>query len=154
MGWTMGWSACGRRSRLTARVLRRISVHCQSQCAAVGNSARAGWFTSHQSPSIRLQVGPISAFQNTGTRASGGLHQSKSALRGRNKTLPPADNFFSALSQELVTKASREVESGTCAGYSQKFQSFMNRRGELCEPPSFSGRRGTPPRSEEHTSEL
>src|ERR1017187_310633 len=124
MAWTIGCSSCGRRSRLTARVLRRISVHCQSQFASVGNSASAGWRTSHQSPSIRLQAGSISAFQNTGTRASGGLLQSKSAGGGKNKTLPPADNFFSASSHELVTKTFVGTASEICAGYSQKLQSF------------------------------
>ena len=44
--------------------------------------------------------------------SSGGLVQSRSVLRGTNNTRPPAANFFSASSQELVTRTSGARVSG------------------------------------------
>src|SRR5690242_21121021 len=120
----MGVRPGGKLSRLMARELLTRSVHCQSQFGSVGNSARAGELVLHQRPSIRLQFGPIRAFQKIGTRANGGLHQLKSARRGVSKTLPPVASFASAARQELVMKTSFGTDSETCAGYSQKFQSF------------------------------
>ncbi len=88
------------------RTLRIISIHCQSKFASVGNSANAGCFVSFQVHNIRPHAGPIRRFQKTGTVSSGGLVQSRLALRGMNKTFPPVFNLDSASSQELVTKTS------------------------------------------------
>src|SRR5471030_829957 len=60
IGWTIGCSERGRRSRLTARARSTSSLHCQSQLASVGNSASAGWWASFQRPSMRLQAGLMS----------------------------------------------------------------------------------------------
>src|SRR6185436_13368267 len=156
MAQTTGSSSRGRRSRFTARTLPMICAHCQSKCQYVGNLLSAcdllsSGFLSIHNPNIRPQAGPINPFQKTGTLSSGGLVQSRSELRATNSTLPPAANFVSASSQELVTTTSemlaRDPSCGTpsfqlagrvdpstfwragnlassAAGYTQKFHSF------------------------------
>src|SRR5687768_4192811 len=95
-----------------------------------------------QNPNMRPQAGFICRFQKIGTESSGGLVQSRSELRTLNNTRPPAANFVSASSHELVTRTCglRDCghgslstpgvascisnSSGLPAGYTQKFQSF------------------------------
>ena len=122
---TIGFSSRGASVRLTERIPLMSGVHCQSQFLSVGNSARAGWFVSHSKPSIASKRGlrfcggrtVIWTFQNTGTlRIGGHFAGSRSVAVGVNKTLPPAESFFSASAQTLVTSTSLVLEFSTDAG--------------------------------------
>src|SRR2546428_13066726 len=110
----MGLSPRGSGSRFTARDLPTISTHCQSQFWSVGNSARARELVSHHKPSMRLHVGPMSAFQKIGTCASGGLHQLKSERRGVNNTFLPSASALTAWLGELV---STRLTTGAATGW-------------------------------------
>src|SRR4030081_3549992 len=85
---------------------------------------------------MRPHAGFISLFQKMGTVSRGGLRQSRSELRGTNRTRPPAANFCSASSQDWVMRMSGERErtqsgsrgksslEASAPGYNQKSHSF------------------------------
>src|SRR5258707_391883 len=121
MAQTVGSSSAGKRSRFKARTLGTICAHCQSKFADEGKPSSACHFVSvifrsSKNPNMRLQAGYIWRFQKMGTMSSGGQVQSRSELRGLNKTSPPAANLFSASSQELVTRTSAAREGGQGCG--------------------------------------
>ena len=123
--WTVGWNVAGKSVNCITCALFSSSHHWRLLWYSVGNSRKRGWYSFRKIPVVcGGRILNQEVFQNTGVKYCLTSLPYCIFPAAVISTFPPSCNTANALASKVSVVYTVPCTSSTCAGYTQKSQSF------------------------------